>query len=72
MAGLARRAIKGLGTLLTQHGCLQYQSEADAAKVSCHYTPALLCSTSAYSKSYKDTRTLSTGTFLVHRNWNGE
>ncbi len=36
VAPLARRAIKGLATMLTQHTCLHYQSEADAVKVSMH------------------------------------
>jgi hypothetical protein len=36
VAPLARRAIKGLATMLTTDSCLHYQSEADAVKVSMH------------------------------------
>jgi len=36
VAPLARRAIKGLATMLTKDSCLHYQSEADAVKVSMH------------------------------------
>lgn len=33
VAPLARRAIKGLASMLTKDRCLQYQSESDALKV---------------------------------------
>lgn len=38
VAPLARRSIKGLGSMMGKDSCLQYQSEADAVKV----TPARL------------------------------